>query len=121
MTQDTEAWPTEIRLSKDKNVLQISFDDGQMFDLMAEYLRVNSPSAEVQGHGPDQRKTIAGKRDITISELEQIGNYAVKIRFADGHDTGLFSWSYLYELGQTYEARWAMYLEELQAKGLARG
>ena len=120
MTNNAEPWPTEIRLNKDKSALHVSFDDGKAFDLSAEYLRVNSPSAEVQGHGPDQRKTVAGMREITITDLEQIGNYAVKIRFADGHDTGLYSWSYLYELGDTHEARWAIYLGELSAKGLAR-
>lgn len=121
MTESSEPWPTEIRLNKEQNVLTVNFDDGKGYDLTAEYLRVHSPSAEVQGHSPEQRKTVGGKRDVQISNLQQVGNYAVKIQFSDGHDTGLFSWSYLYDLGQTYDERWTMYLAELSTKGLHRG
>ncbi len=120
MTKPADPWPTEIRLHKDKKVLSVSFDGGKSFDMTAEYLRVNSPSAEVQGHGPDQRKTVGGKRNVTITGLEPVGNYAVKITFDDGHNTGLYSWSLLHDLGETYEARWAIYLQELAAIGLAR-
>jgi len=120
MSTPSEPWPTELRLNKEKTTLQVSFDDGEIYDLSAEYLRVNSPSAEVQGHAPGERKTIAGKRNLTIADLEPVGNYAVKIRFADGHDTGLYSWAYLHELGETYTMRWRAYLKELEAKGLER-
>ena len=121
MTEQNEPWPTEIRLNKEQSVLTVNFDDGKAFDLTAEYLRVHSPSAEVQGHSPSQRKTVGGKRNVKISDLQQVGNYAVKIHFDDGHDTGLFSWSYLHDLGETYQERWAMYVAELSTKGLDRG
>lgn len=114
-------WPSEIRLSQDKATLSVTFDDGRSFDLSAEYLRVLSPSAEVQGHSPDQRVTVAGKRDLTITNLEPIGNYAVRISFADGHNSGLYSWSYLYRLGDEREDLWTGYLSELAEKGLTRG
>ncbi|MGI9384310.1 MAG: gamma-butyrobetaine hydroxylase-like domain-containing protein [Methyloligellaceae bacterium] len=120
MTQETAVWPVEIRLNKDKNALTVRFEDGKDFDYTAEFLRVMSPSAEVQGHSPEQRQTVPGKRHVLVRNLEQIGNYAVKIAFDDGHDTGLFSWSYLYELGEAYEARWSDYLSELETKGLGR-
>ena len=121
MTDPSEPWPTEIRLNKDKDVLVVNFDDGKSFDFAAEYLRVHSPSAEVQGHSAAQRVTVGGKKGVRISNLEQVGNYAVKIIFDDGHSTGLFTWSYLYELGETHDERWAFYVEELSAKGLSRG
>lgn len=121
MSQDPTVWPTEIRLSKEKSQLTVEFDDGQIFAYSAEYLRVMSPSAEVQGHSPDQRVTVGGKKDVRIRALEPVGNYAVRIVFEDGHDTGLYSWSYLYELGQDYQERWSQYLRELEAKGLDRG
>lgn len=114
------AWPKELRVSKDKRTLTISFDDGQSFDLSTEYLRVTSPSAEVQGHSPAQRKTVPGKRDVEIMKMEPVGNYAVRITFTDLHDTGIFSWVYLRELGTEYEERWAAYLGELEEKGLSR-
>ena len=119
MTQTTP-WPTEIRLHKDRRTLSVTFDDGVSHDLPAEMLRVLSPSAEVQGHSPDQRQTVGGKRDVAIVALEPIGNYAVKIVFDDGHDTGLFSWTYLRQLGDEQEARWAEYLNALSAKGMRR-
>ncbi|MET0668327.1 MAG: DUF971 domain-containing protein [Methyloceanibacter sp.] len=115
-----EPWPTELKLDKDKRVLTVSFDDGAHFALPAELLRVLSPSAEVQGHSEDQRVTVGGKRSVAILRLEPVGNYAVRIVFDDGHDTGLFSWSYLRELGEQQEARWQAYLADLAAKGLTR-
>ncbi len=113
-------WPTEIRLSQDKSTLTVSFDNGQSFDLSAEYLRVMSPSAEVQGHSPDQRVTVGGKKSVRITELEPVGNYAVRIVFDDLHNTGLYAWSYLHELGQKHNEQWAEYLKELKEKGLSR-
>lgn len=121
MTQETAVWPKELRLGRDRDSLTVSFDDGASFTLGAEYLRVMSPSAEVQGHSPAQRQTVGFKRNVRISSLEPIGNYAVRVVFDDGHDTGLFSWDYLYELGRDHDKRWAQYLAELDAKGLARG
>ena len=115
-----EPWPTELKIDKDKRVLTVSFDDGASFALPAEMLRVLSPSAEVQGHSPDQRVTVSGKENVSILRLEPVGNYAVRIVFDDGHDTGLFVWSYLRELGENREARWQSYLADLAAKGLSR-
>ena len=115
-----EPWPTELRLDKDKRVLTVAFDDGQSFALPAELLRVLSPSAEVQGHSPDQRITVPGKRNVGIARIEPVGNYAVRIVFTDGHDTGLFVWEYLRELGEQKEERWQDYLKELSAKRLSR-
>ena len=91
-------WPTEIRLTKDKRSLHVAFDDGASFELPAEYLRVTSPSAEVQGHSPSERKTVPGKRNVEIIGIEPVGNYAVRLRFDDMHDTGIFGWDYLHEL-----------------------
>jgi DUF971 family protein len=113
-------WPTEIRLAKDKKSLRVTFEDGAAFDLPAEYLRVTSPSAEVQGHSPSERKTVPGKRDVAIIGVEPVGNYAVKLSFDDMHSTGIFGWDYLYALGENYAQRWADYLAELDAKGLSR-
>lgn len=113
-------WPTELRVAKDKRSLSISFDDGTSHTLPAEYLRVTSPSAEVQGHSPSQRKTVPGKCDVEIMKMDPVGNYAVRITFTDLHDTGIFSWVYLRELGENYEEKWAAYLNELQDKGLSR-
>jgi DUF971 family protein len=101
-------------------VLSLRFEDGAAFTLPAEYLRVESPSAEVQGHGPGQRRIVPGKRDVGITGLEPVGNYAVKIVFDDGHDTGLFTWSYLYTLGVERDTRWAAYLAALAERGLRR-
>ena len=114
------AWPKELRVSKDKRSLTISFDDGEAFTLSAEYLRVTSPSAEVQGHSPAQRKTVPGKRNVEIMKMEPVGNYAVRITFTDLHDTGIFSWVYLRELGVEHAGRWAAYLAELEEKGMSR-
>ena len=115
-----DPWPTELRLDRDKRVLTVTFDDGQSFALPAELLRVLSPSAEVQGHSEDQRVTVAGKKAVSIVRIEPVGNYAARIVFDDGHDTGLFVWDYLRELGENREARWQSYLNDLAAKGLAR-
>jgi DUF971 family protein len=113
-------WPTELRLHKDRKTLTVTFDNGAGFDLSAEYLRVRSPSAEVQGHSPDERKTVAGKKNVAILEVLPIGNYAVRLVFDDLHSTGIFSWDYLFELGRDRDARWQEYLDELAGKGLAR-
>jgi DUF971 family protein len=117
---EAKRWPTEIRLAKDKRTLTVAFDDGTRFDLAAEYLRVVSPSAEVQGHSPSERKTVPGKRDVQIIGVEPVGNYAVKLVFDDMHDTGIYGWDYLHAIGAGYAERWANYLAELDAKGLSR-
>jgi DUF971 family protein len=117
---ESKRWPTELRLAKDKRTLAVAFDDGTAFDLPAEYLRVTSPSAEVQGHSPSERKTVPGKRNVEIIGVEQVGNYAVKLRFDDMHDTGIYGWDYLHELGAHFEEKWQNYLAELDAKGLSR-
>lgn len=114
------SWPTEIRLSKDRRTLHVSFDDGASHALAAELLRVESPSAEVQGHGPTQKKTIPGKREVEILKVEPVGHYAVKLTFDDMHDTGIFGWDYLRELGETGEAKFQAYLDALEAQGLSR-
>ena len=112
--------PTEIRLRRAEKLLEIDFDDGSAFVLPAEYLRVESPSAEVQGHGPNERKTIAGRRQVAMLGLEQVGNYAVRILFDDQHDTGIFSWEYLHELGRERTNKWHAYLDALKRQGLTR-
>jgi DUF971 family protein len=114
------AWPTEIKLTRGRDALILTFDDGERFELPAEYLRVKSPSAEVQGHSPDERKTVAGKRDVRILEIHPIGNYAVRLVFDDLHSTGIFSWDYFLDLGRNRDAHWRGYLDELAAKGLSR-
>ena len=116
----SKPWPTELRLHKDGKTLTITFDDGQRFDLSAEYLRVKSPSAEVQGHSPDERKTVAGKKDVAILEVNPIGNYAVRLVFDDMHSTGIYSWDYLHELGRNQPRYWQEYLDELAAQRLSR-
>jgi DUF971 family protein len=113
-------WPTELRVDKDRRTLTVSFDDGRSFSLPAELLRVLSPSAEVQGHSEAQRVTVAGKKDVRILRIEPVGNYAARIVFDDGHDTGLFVWDYLRDLGENQEARWQAYLADLAAKKLPR-
>ena len=117
---DTGRWPTEIRLAKDKRSLRVVFDDGLAFDLPAEYLRVASPSAEVQGHSPSERKTVPGKAEVEIIGVEPVGNYAVRLVFDDMHSTGIFGWDYLHDLGTRHDERWRDYLAELDAKGLSR-
>ena len=117
---ENRPWPTELRLAKDRRTLTVSFDGGQSFALPAEYLRVKSPSAEVQGHSPDERKTVPGKRNVMILEVQPVGNYAVRLVFDDLHSTGIFSWDYLLELGTNQPAYWQDYLDELAAKGMKR-
>jgi DUF971 family protein len=114
------AAPTEIRLKRAEQALEVAFPDGARFRLPAEYLRVESPSAEVQGHGPGQKVIVAGRRHVGILRVEAVGNYAVRIVFDDLHDTGIYSWTYLRALGEEQEGRWATYLAELGARGLAR-
>ena len=116
----SKPWPTELRLHKDRKTLTVVFDNAEAFDLTAEYLRVSSPSAEVQGHSPNERKTVGGKSQVAILEVNPVGNYAVRLVFDDGHNTGLYTWSYLATLGAEKDQRWADYLAELQAKGLSR-
>jgi DUF971 family protein len=113
-------WPTELRLRKDRRALHVAFDNGEAFDLDAEYLRVKSPSAEVQGHSPDERKTVGGKKNVAIMEVTPVGNYAVRLTFDDMHSTGIYSWDYLRGLGRDRDANWQEYLEELRGKGLER-
>jgi DUF971 family protein len=113
-------WPTEIRLKKDRRALVLRFDDGVEHELPAELLRVLSPSAEVQGHSPEQRQTVGGKRNVAIQAIDPVGNYAVRLSFDDGHNTGLFTWGYLRKLGDEREALWSAYVAELGAKGMTR-
>ncbi|TBW40920.1 DUF971 domain-containing protein [Siculibacillus lacustris] len=113
-------WPTEIRLSKDRRTLNVTFDDGHAHAFSAEYLRVESPSAEVQGHAPSERRTVGGKRDVRILAVDPIGNYAVRLSFDDGHATGIYGWDYFEALGRDRDRLWARYLDELAAKGLRR-
>jgi len=115
-----QPWPTELRLSKDRQTFTVTFDNGESFALPAEYLRVRSPSAEVQGHSPSERRTVAGKQDVRILELHPVGNYAVRLVFDDLHSTGIFSWDYLFELGRNREQYWRDYLAELAEKNLSR-
>jgi DUF971 family protein len=118
--RENEPWPLEIRVKRAERCLEIDFDDGRTFTLPAELLRVESPSAEVQGHTPSQKVVVAGKRNVAIRDLEPVGNYAVRIVFDDGHDTGIYSWSYLYMLGRDRERIWQAYLDALAARGLSR-
>jgi DUF971 family protein len=113
-------WPVELRLDQSKTLLTVTFDSGECFSLPAEYLRVESPSAEVQGHAPDQRQIVGGKRHVKITALEPVGNYAVRIIFSDGHDTGLYSWNYLRELGRDQPQLWNRYLRALKERRLQR-
>lgn len=112
--------PTEIKLHQKSRLLEVAFDDGKRFSLSCEYLRVFSPSAEVRGHGPGQEVLQVGKRDVEIKDIEPVGQYAVKLVFSDGHDTGLYSWEYLYELGETQESSWKSYLARLEQAGASR-
>lgn len=112
--------PTEIRLKRQEKILELDFEDGATFKLPAELLRVESPSAEVQGHGPGQKTTVAGRRHVGIMGVEPVGHYAIRIKFDDLHDTGIFSWDYLYGLGADQEGIWNAYLADIDAKGLSR-
>lgn len=116
----TLAWPVEIRLPKDRRALRVTFDDGRAFDLSAELLRVTSPSAEVQGHSEAERKTVGGKRNVTILSVDPVGNYAVRLGFDDMHSTGIYSWAFLRDLGENAGRRLQDYLDDLTAKGLDR-
>jgi DUF971 family protein len=116
----SDPWPTELKVDKDRRLFTVAFDDGASFDLPAELLRVMSPSAEVQGHSPEERVTVPGKKAVRILRIEPVGNYAARIVFDDGHDTGLYSWTYLRELGENKEERFQDYLAELAAKRLSR-
>jgi DUF971 family protein len=116
----TAHWPVELRLKRAEKLLEVAFEDGGRFSLPAEYLRVESPSAEVRGHGPGQKTLVHGRAHVGIMELEQVGNYAVRIKFDDLHDTGIYSWNYLYQLGAEHENRWREYLDALAANGLSR-
>ncbi len=117
---EPERWPVELRYDKAEKVLDVTFDEGSRFRLPAEMLRVESPSAEVMGHGPGQKTIVAGRRHVGIMAIEQVGNYAVRLKFDDLHDTGLYTWPYLYKLGSERERIWAEYLDALKAKGLSR-
>jgi DUF971 family protein len=117
---DAQAWPTELRLRKDRKALTVTFESGERFELPAEYLRVKSPSAEVQGHSEEERKTVPGKRNVEILEVLPVGNYAVRLVFDDLHSTGIFGWDYLHDLGRNYASYWQDYLDELAAKNMAR-
>jgi len=114
------ARPNEIRVSKDRRILTVSFDSGDVYALSAEMLRVLSPSAEVQGHSPDQRVTVPGKINVEIVSVQPVGNYAVRIGFDDMHDTGIYTWTYLQELGSDHDRLWRAYLDELSEKGMTR-
>jgi DUF971 family protein len=115
-----EVWPVEIRVVRAERRLEIDFDDGSTYSYPAELLRVESPSAEVQGHTPAQKVTVAGKRHVGIVEVTPVGNYAVRITFDDGHDTGMYSWPWLWRLGREQERIWIDYLEALRSRGLSR-
>ncbi len=115
-----QAHPTELRLHRASRVLEVAFDTGERFRLPCEYLRVESPSAEVQGHAPSQKVLVAGKADVGIDAIEPVGQYAVLLRFSDGHATGIFSWDVLHRLGREYDTRWPAYLDALAAAGLRR-
>jgi DUF971 family protein len=116
----TSAWPIELRVAPSRDRLTVTWDDTRTDALDAEYLRVESPSAEVQGHGPGQKKLVAGKRHVRIEAAEAVGNYAVKLVFSDGHSSGIFTWAYLRTLAEEHDDRWGRYLGELQASGSRR-
>ena len=116
----SDPWPEELKLRDQGAVLEIKFDTGAVISLSAELLRVESPSAEVKGHGPGQETTVAGKKNVRIRKLDPVGNYAVRIGFDDGHNSGLYTWNYLLKMGAEKEALWTKYLEALAAKGLSR-
>lgn len=117
---DTQFRPVEIRYRKEEKKIEVDWDDGKTMSYPAEFLRVVSPSAEVQGHGPGQKQLVPGRRHVGIMAIEPVGNYAVRIKFDDLHDTGIYSWAYLREIGEGYDAIWAEYVAALEAKGLSR-
>ncbi len=116
----TAHWPVEVRLKRAEKMLEVDFDDDRRFAYPAEFLRVESPSAEVQGHGPGQKQIVAGRRHVGILDIEPMGNYAIRIKFDDLHDTGIFSWRYLHDLGRDDDRIWQDYLDALAAAGLSR-
>ncbi|WP_127090932.1 gamma-butyrobetaine hydroxylase-like domain-containing protein [Aquabacter cavernae] len=116
-----DPWPTELRVIEERHALKVTFEDGASHTLPAEYLRVESPSAEVQGHAPHEKQTVPGKRMVRIAQVEPVGSYAVRLIFDDGHQTGIYSWTYLWTLGAEQEERFGAYLEALKAQGLSRG
>lgn len=120
MIDEQAEGPSEIRLNSARNELRVTFAGGEVLVLSAEYLRVFSPSAEVQGHGPGERKLISGKESVTITDAELTGNYAVRLNFSDGHNSGIFTWVYLRDLAKQHDTLWPQYLQELKDKGLAR-
>ena len=115
-----DPWPTGLRYSKETKALTVVFDDGVEFALPAEYMRVHSPSAEVRGHGADERQIVPGRRHVGIMKIEPVGNYAVRIHFDDLHDTGIYTWNYLYGLGERQDEIWRLYLANLEQRGLSR-
>lgn len=117
---DKRIWPVDIKYRKQSRILEIAFEDGAHFQLPAEYLRVYSPSAEVRGHGPGQEILQVGKESVAISAIEQVGNYAVRLVFDDGHDSGIYTWKILYELGTDQDAKWQNYLNRMKAAGYSR-
>ncbi len=117
---ETQHWPIEIRYLSEVKRVEIEFDNAVTFSYPAELLRVESPSAEVQGHGPGDKIILAGRRQVGIIGIEPVGNYAIRIKFDDLHDTGLYSWGYLYRLGENQEAIWRTYLSEIESRGLSR-
>ena len=119
-TFETEHWPDEIRYISEDKRLEVSFDNGVRFSYPAELLRVESPSAEVQGHSASEKKIVAGRKHVGIMQIEPVGNYAIRIKFDDLHDTGLFTWQYLYQLGENQDEIWLTYLDGLEAQGLSR-
>ena len=120
MSVHETAWPKELRVSPDRRMLTVRFTDDRSYAIEAELLRVRSPSAEVQGHSPAQRVTVGGKSEVTISKVLPVGNYAVRLVFDDGHDSGIFTWNFLSEIGEAKEERWAEYIAELADKGMSR-
>ncbi len=112
--------PTDIKLRQQSRIMEVTFDDGRSFELPYEYLRVYSPSADVRGHGPGQEVLQVGKRNVGIVELEPVGRYAVRPKFSDGHDTGIYSWEYLYSMGERQPELWKQYLEQIEAAGASR-
>src|SRR4051812_17671532 len=112
--------PTDITLHQQSNMLDVAFDDGSHYSMPVEYLRVHSPSAEVRGHGPGQEVLQVGKRDVSVKAIEPVGMYAIKLVFSDGHDTGIYSWEYLHELGRKHKSNWTTYLARLEQSGKSR-
>jgi DUF971 family protein len=120
MADAIDPWPSAIDYDPSTRTLNVTFENGERFTLAAEYLRVESPSAEVQGHNPSQRQIVPGRARVGIINIEPVGNYAVRLIFDDLHDTGIYTWRYLHELGREHEARWQRYLQELAARGFKR-